>query len=46
MREKGEGFSGATVKDTYTKPRRGEIGDGWVGVSGRGKMQTTVLEQQ
>ena len=45
----GEGFSGTTIKDTWTKPRwvqSGEgNGDGWRG-SGGGKMETTILEQQ
>ena len=46
-----EGFSGTTVKDTWTKPRRrvearegGRFG--WGGGSGEAKMQTTVIEQQ
>ena len=50
--EKGEGFSGTTIKDTWTKRRRGGIRQGrevgMVGVEGKrweGK-QTTVLEQQ
>ena len=38
--EKGEGFSGTTIKNTWTKPRGVESGegggDGWGGV-GRGK---------
>ena len=43
-------FSGTTIKDTRTKPRgrveaRGGGGFGWGGESGRGKMQTTVIEQ-
>ena len=33
MGEKGEGFSGTTIKDTWTKPRgleaREGCGDGW-----------------
>ena len=43
----GEGFSGTTVKDTWTKPR-GRVeaeeggGFGWGGE----KMQTTVIERQ
>ena len=47
----GEGFSGTTIKDTWTKPRRvwkqGREG-GLAGVWQRGgeKMQTTVIEQQ
>ena len=43
----GEGFSGTSIKDTWTKPRerveaREGGGIGWDG----GKMQTTVIEQQ
>ena len=43
----GEGFTGTTIKDTWTKPRgRVEAGEeggfGWGGE----KMQTTVVEQQ
>ena len=38
-------FSGTTIKDTWTKPRRVEEGEGggngWAG----GKMQTTVLDK-
>ena len=31
MRERGEGFLGTTIKDTWTKPRRGgSKGGGWV----------------
>ena len=46
----GEGFSGTTIKDTWTKPRgRVEAGEGdgfdWGGVEGGEKMQTTVIEQ-
>ena len=45
----GEGFSETTIKDTWTKTRerveaREEGGFGWVGGSGGGKMQTTVIE--
>ena len=33
--KKGEGFSGTTIKDTWTKPRQVELGegggDGWGG---------------
>ena len=47
----GEGFSGTTIKDTWTKPRRrveaGEGGGfGWGGGGGGEKMQTAVIEQQ
>ena len=47
----GEGFSGTTIKDTWTKPRgRMEAGEGggfgWGGVEGWEKMQTTAIEQQ
>ena len=47
----GEGFSGTTIKDIWTKPR-GRVGAGeggrfgWGGVEGCGEMQTTVIEQQ
>ena len=37
------------MKDTWTKPKSGRIkgsGDGWGGESGRGKVETTLLEQQ
>ena len=46
-----EGFSGTSIKDTWTKPKLGvearEVG-GLARVGGRsgGKMQTTVIEQQ
>ena len=52
----GEVFTGATIKDTWTKSRgRVEAGEGggvgWGGLAGVGwrggeKMQTTVIEQQ
>ena len=52
MGGKGEGFSGTTIKDTWTKPRGGGSKGGrwgWLGsggmVGGRG-METTVLDQQ
>ena len=51
MGGRGKGFSGTTVKDTWTKPRgvgiRG-VSRGWLGCGGNGggEMQTTVLEQQ
>ena len=43
----GEGFSGTTIKDTWTKPRgrveaREGGGFGWGGEN----IQTTVIEQQ
>ena len=45
--EKGEGFSGTTIKDTWTKPRWGwDVGMAGVRVSAGGKIETTVLEQQ
>ena len=50
MGEKGERFSGTTIKDTWTKPKAVKIEGGrwgWVGWRGSGgKMETTVLEQQ
>ena len=50
-RQWGEGFSGTTIKDTWTKPRgrvetREGGGFGWGGGSGGEKMQTAVSEQQ
>ena len=47
----GEGFSGTTIKGTWTKPRgsveAGEGGGfGWGGVEGWEKMQITAIEQQ
>ena len=47
----GEGFTGTTIKDTWTKPRgrveaREGGGFGWGGRRGGEKMQTTVIEQQ
>ena len=45
--EWGEGFSGTTIKDTWTKPRgRVEVGEGGGFGWGGEKMQTTVIEQQ
>ena len=46
-----EGFSGTSIKDTWTKPSGGRIKGvkcGWLGCSGSGgvKMETTVTEQQ
>ena len=51
MGEKVEEFSGTSIKDTWTKPKRGRIKGrkwGWLGLggSGREKMETTVLEKQ
>ena len=43
MGEKGEGFTGTIIKDTWTKPRGGELG--WWRRGG-GKRQKTVVEQQ
>ena len=43
MGEKGEGFTGTIIKDTWTKPRGGELG--WWRRGG-GKRQKTVLEKQ
>ena len=45
MGGKGEGFRGTTIKDTRTKTRGGGNGRE-VERKGRGKRQTTVLEQQ
>ena len=43
----GEGFSGTSIKDTWTKPRgRMEAGEGGRCGWGGEKMQTTVIEQQ
>ena len=47
----GGGFSGTTIKDTWTKPRgrveaREGGGFGWDRGSGGRKMQTIVIEQQ
>ena len=43
----GEGFSGTTIKDTWTKPRRRvEAGEGGGFGWGGEKMQTTVIAQQ
>ena len=41
---KGEGFSGTSIKDTWTKPKGGKI-EGGNGDGGGGEMDTTVLEQ-
>ena len=46
IKKKGEGFSGMTIKDTWTKPRWGGSGDGGGGGRGGEKRWTTVLEQQ
>ena len=49
MEEKGLGFSGTTIKDTWTKPRGGVWNWGReVGMAGEGEVgrrQKTVLEQ-
>ena len=48
---RGKSFSGTSVKDIWTKPKRGRITGrkwgwlGWGGVRGE-QMETTVLEQQ
>ena len=45
--QRGEGFSGTTITDTWTKPRgRVEAGEGGGFGWGGEKMQTTVIEQQ
>ena len=39
MGAKGEGFSGTSIKDTWTKPKRGRIEGGrwgWLGSGGSG----------
>ena len=50
MGEKGEGFSGTSIKDTWTKPKGVGSGvggkDGWSGGCGEVKMETTVVGQQ
>ena len=50
MEEKGEGFAGTMIKDTWTITRGVETreGVGRAGVvgRGRGKRQKTVLEQE
>ena len=48
MGEKGEGFTGTILKDTWSIKRRGGNRGGRTGVVGRGgeKMKKTVLEQQ
>ena len=51
MGEKSEGFTETAVKDTWTKPRGvwnegRKVGMAGVEGRGRGKRQTTVLEQQ
>ena len=46
----GEGFSGTTIKDRWTKPKVGRIEGGrweWLGWGKwKGEMETTVLTQQ
>ena len=48
MREKGEGFAGTIIKDTWTITGRVETGEGgeegWALGWGGGKRQKTVLE--
>ena len=51
MGEKGEGFTGTIIKDTWTITRRGwkqgrELGGAGVVGRGRGKRQKTVFEHQ
>ena len=51
MGEKGEGFTGTIIKDTWTPKRGGvEMGqsgeEGWGDGKGGEKRQKTVLEQQ
>ena len=41
----GGGLSGTTIKDTWTKPRVGGIGEGG-GDGWGGERQKTLLEQQ
>ena len=45
MGEKGEGFTGTTIKDTWTKPRAVESGEGGRDSWGGGERQITVLEK-
>ena len=46
----GEGSIGATIKDTRTKSRRVEVGEGcgtgWGGVEGRGENAENILNMQ
>ena len=43
----GEGFSGTTMKDTWTKSKGSrEVGLTGVELTGREKMQTSVIEQR
>ena len=43
----GEGFSGTTIKDKWTKPRgRVEAGKGGGFGGGGVKMQATIIEEQ
>ena len=47
----GEGFSGTSIKDTWTKPRgRVDTGEGggfgWGGGRVGEKLQTTIIERQ
>ena len=44
--EKGEGFSGTTVKDTWTKPSGVWNQEREVGMAGVGGKADNVLEQQ
>ena len=51
MREKGDGFAGTIIKDTWTITRWGvetgrEVGRAGVLAWGGGERQKTVLEQQ
>ena len=43
MGVKGEGFLGTSIKDTWTKPRRGEIRDGKSGGPVGGKWRQLYL---
>ena len=50
MGGKGEGFSGTSIKDTWTKPKGGwkqgsEVRVAGVGKTGGRRRQKTVLEQ-
>ena len=45
-RKMGNGFSGTSIKDTWTKPKWGRIKGGKWGWLGWEEMETTVFEKQ